>query len=216
MSLTAFQHALVELTLAPRRTRQLLRGDLSAIAEYDLTDRERARLLDVVRQPGMALNCTIARSNRFEAIGEVFPMTCVLLEPILRDLLDELWEDSKPGDYQFTGEENAFASLIRSKRAAGGLPIEYLDEVLAYEWLCWELAQHMRTQSDPNVEVEAVIEFRHSPDQLLVPLSRLEAPPPGLAAGEYRAKVTLRGGRFDVELIEKEFIALKRNHSASW
>src|ERR1035438_4656877 len=117
MSLQAFQQAIVDLTLAPHRVRLLLKGDLSLLKTYSLTERERQRILDVIRQPGMALNCTIARGNRFEAIGELFPMTCVLLEPVLRDLLDELWGKFLPTNYQFAGEEEAFANIVRRKMA---------------------------------------------------------------------------------------------------
>ena len=71
--------------------------------------------MDVIQQPGMSLNCTIARGNRFEAIAELFPMTCVLLEPVLRELLDELWEHVFPTNYQFAGEEEAFAGIVRQE-----------------------------------------------------------------------------------------------------
>lgn len=113
MSLQAFQQALVDLTLAPQHARRLARGDLNVLEPYDLNEREVERLLDVVRQPGMSVNCTVARGNRFDAIGEVFPMTCVLLEPVLRELLAELWEKVRPSNYHFAGEEEAFASILR-------------------------------------------------------------------------------------------------------
>ena len=200
MSLQAFQQAIVELTLAPRRVRQLLRGDLSVLANYDLTERERRRVLDAVRQPGMALNCTIARGNRFEAVAEMFPMTCVLLKPVLRELLDELWE-APPTNYQFEGEEEAFMGIVRRKLASGELAIEYLEEIFGYESRCVELAQRMRGQADQDGESEAIVEFHHPPELLLVPLSEYTAPPPGLPTGIYRARLTLRGEQFDVEML---------------
>jgi hypothetical protein len=201
MSLQAFQQVIVDLTLAPRRVRRLLQGDLSLLKTYDLSERERQRILDVIRQPGMSLNCTIARGNRFEGIGELFPMTCVLLEPVLRDLLDELWENFLPTNYQFAGEEEAFAGIVRQKMAKGELSIEYLDEIFAYESLCSELAQQMRNQTNADHEIETIIEFRHPPDLLLPPLSELTAPPSGLPTGVYRARLTLRGTRFDVAML---------------
>ncbi len=200
MSLTSFQRAIVELTLAPRRARRLMRGDLREIETYDLTDRERRRLLDIVQQPGMSLTCTVARGNRFEAIGELFPMTCVLLEPILRELLDELWEDF-PTNYQFAGEADAFVAKVSEKMARGEISIEYLDEIFAYELTCSNLAQRMKSQTDMSCELAEVIEFRHSPELLLSPLSRLTAPPVGLPSGLYRANLILRDTRFDVEML---------------
>lgn len=204
MSLQAFQQALVDLTLSPNQTRQLIRGDLTILDPYDLDEREMRRLLDVVQQPGMSLNCTIARGNRFDAIGEIFPMTCVLLEPVLRDLLDELWEHHRPTNYQFTGEEEAFAGIVRRKIESGEISIPYLEEIFAYEGLCWELAQHMRNQTDPDSEVSAIVEFQHPPELLLPPLSELIAPPEGLPTGVYRVQLTLRGTRFDVETLSAD------------
>jgi hypothetical protein len=201
MSLQGFQQVIVDLTLAPKTIRRLLGGDLSPLDSYDLTEPECQRVLDVIRQPGMSVNCSIARGNRFEAIGELFPMTCVLLEPILRELLDELWEDFRPTNYQFAGEEDAFTSIVLRKMAAGDLPIEYLDEIFAYESLCADLARRMRNQTDPGQEFDALVEFHHPPDLLLPPLSELKAPPAGLPRGLYRALLTLRGTRFDVEML---------------
>lgn len=201
MSLQAFQQALVDLTLAPHWTRRLIRGDLTVLDSYDLDERELSRILDVVNQPGMSVNCTIARGNRFDAIGEVFPMTCVLLEPVLRDLLAELWEDVRPTNYQFAGEEEAFAAIVRQKLSNNELSLQYLDEIFAYECLCWELAQQMRRQTESNHQIDAEIEFRHQPDLLLLPLSEMTAPPAVLPRGVYRARVSLRGTRFHVEMI---------------
>ena len=201
MSLPAFQRIIVELIVAPGRVRQLLKGDLSVLDDYDLTEREQRRVLDAIRQPGMALNCTIARGNRFEAVAELFPMTCTLLKPVLRDLLDELWHDAPPTSYQFTGEEEAFTGMVRQKIATGELAIEYLEEIFDYESRCAELAQSMRNQSATDDALEAVIEFHHPPDLLLIPLSEHTAPPPGLPTGIYRARLTLRGDEFDVEML---------------
>lgn len=201
MSLQAFQQAIVELTLSPRRIQKLLQGELGVLEKYDLTERERQRVLHAIRQPGMSLNCTIARGNRFEAIAELFPMTCVLLKPVLRDLLDELWEDAPPTNYQFTGEEEAFTGMVRRKIATGELAIEYLEDIFAYELTCAGLAQRMRGDTTADEQREAIIEFHYPPDLLLIPLSEYNVPPPGLPTGSYRARLTLRGEQFDVEML---------------
>ena len=201
MSLQAFQRALVDLTLSPESSRRLLEGDASILKAYDLDEIERRRLVDVVQQPGMSINCTLARGNRFDAIGEVFPMTLVLLEPELRELLSELWEKHHPSNYQFAGEENAFASFVKEKLSTNQISIPYLDEVFNYECLCWQMAQEMRNQTQRDHEVHEIVEFKHQPDLLLEPLSRLVAPPEDLPTGSYRARLTLRGTRFYVEMI---------------
>jgi len=201
MSLRDFQQALVDLTLAPSLTRRLNRGDLTVLDPYQLEPHEQERLLAIVGHPGMSVNCTVARGNRFDAIGEIFPMTCVLLEPVLRGLLDELWDEHRPSNYQFAGEEDAFADFVRAKLSSGSLDIQYLPEVFAYESVCWNLAQRFRNQTDPDEEFTETIEFQHSPDQLLAPLSQLTAPPGDLPKGLYRAVVRLRHQRFDVEVL---------------
>ena len=204
MSLSAFQRALVELTLSPRLARRLKNGEQRVIDSYNLSERERRRLSDIVQQAGMSLNCTIARGNRFEAIGDLFPMTCVLLEPILRDLLDDLWEDVRPSNYQFNGEADAFVTRVQQKMAQGELSIEYLDEIFAYELTCLNMAQEMRNQTNTACKIERLIEFRHSPQQLLLALSTLNAPPAGLPQGSYRVRLILRGMKFEAEMLSAQ------------
>ena len=126
-------------------------------------------------------------------------MTCVLLRPVLRPLVDELWQQHRPTNYQLSGEETAFVAIVTRKIAAGELVIEYLEEIFAYEMKCLELVQQKRT--DPDAEATAIVEFQHTPDDLLPPLSQLESPPAGLRAGSYSARVRLQGELFKVELL---------------
>jgi hypothetical protein len=203
MSLKAFQLAIVELIVAPGRVRRLLQGDLRELDAYDLTQRERQRVLFAVGQPGMELNCVIARGNRFEPVVEAFPMTCTLLKPVLRELLDELWADAPPTNYQFEGEQEAFVRAVAGKLASGELAIEYLDEIFAYEARCAEMAQRLKGGL-AAAESEAIIEFRHPPDLLLPPLSEYKAPPAGLPTGVFRARLILRGDEFDVEMLSAQ------------
>jgi hypothetical protein len=202
MSLRSFQRAIVDLTLAPAKARALRHGDTDVLAGYELTGRERARILDIVRQPGISVHCSLSRGNRLEVIVEAFPMTCVLLRPVLRQLVDELWQEHRPSNYQLAGEAAAFAALVRRKIADGALAIEYLAEILAYETTCLELAERTRMRAAQDAAAEAMVEFEHDPDALLPPLSRLTAPPAGLPSGSYRALVKLQNARFTVELLE--------------
>ncbi len=199
MSLQAFQQAVVDLTLSYPSVRAVRegRGD-GWLASYDLTPRERDRILSIVSQPGMAVHCSLSRGNRLEVVFGAFPMTCVLLGTGLRAVVDELWEQHRPTNYQLAGEENAFAAFIGGRIAAGTLPIDYLPEILAYETTCLEMTREYRVQSDPHAVIERFVEFRHSPDDLLPPLARLQFPPPGLPAGACRSRVTMREGRFEV------------------
>lgn len=204
MSLLMFQRALVELTLTPQKARALRLGDQSILAGFELTDLERDRLEDVVHQRGMSVSCSLSRGNRLEMIFQSFPMTCVLLKPVLRELVDELWIDIQPTNYQLAGEDAVFAALLARKLSAGNLSIPYLEEVFAYELACMELTRQARNPAQNPIvtEAEVIVDFQHSPDDLLPPLSQLTPPPADLPKGNYRARVRLIDDQFKVELIE--------------
>ena len=140
MSLRDFQRALTAMTLDAALANAVHATGAAALADYLLTPRESRRLAAVVRQPGMALNCTLARANRFGAIHNAFAMTCVLLGRELREVLDALWSGRPPANYQLSGEEAPFAEAVEARIAAGLAGNEYLGEVLAYERACLELA----------------------------------------------------------------------------
>jgi hypothetical protein len=200
MSLSGFQRALAQLVLSAADIRRLASGDDSGLGAFDLTDRERERLRLAARQPGIWLCCSLARANRFEAIADAYPMTCVVLEPCLRELLDEVWSATPATNYQFQGEETLFASRVEAGLAAGTLTGEYLEEVFRYETACWGLAQWLR-RADGADPPSATVEFSHAPDLLLEPLSRLVAPPPGLPRGKYLVEVRLENSDFSVEVL---------------
>ena len=199
MSLQSFQQALVELTLAPWTARALRDGDARQLDDYDLTSRERERLWDIVRQPGISVHCTLSRGNRYEMVVGAFPMTCVLLRPVLRTLLNEIWQQHRPTDYQLACEQTVFAEFISRKITAGDLAIDYLGEIFSYEVACQDLLRQART--DPHCKAYAVVRFEHVPDDLFLPLSRLALPPAGLPCGTYAARVVLRDERFELELL---------------
>jgi hypothetical protein len=191
MSLRGFQQAAVDLTLSPESFRALRRGESALLDRYNLSERERNRLKEISRQPGMAMNCSLARGNRLELIVGSFPKTCLLLKPLLPRLLDELWEAHKPDNYQLFGEEDAFAAFIAQKMSRNELAVEYLCEIFSYELTCRDLAIRLETSADGDSVIEAAVEFRHAPDQLLAPLSRGVAPPSGLPCGVFPTRLRL-------------------------
>lgn len=136
MSLRDFQRALSDMTLDTRMTAAVRKSGPPALTDYELTALEEQRLVDVARQPGMDLNCSLARGNRFVPIVQMFPLTCELLKPWLRELLDELWSRHRPDNYQLAGEEDAFASFIEGKIGRGELAYAYAEEVFRYESAC--------------------------------------------------------------------------------
>lgn len=202
MSLEAFQQAAVELTLDYRKARAVRGGDTSPLDAYALTDRERTRLIAITRQPTMPVHCSLSRGNRIEIIGGAFPMTTFLLDAGFGPLIDELWRDHRPSNYQLRGEERAFATLLRHRLETGTLAVgPYLADVFEYECLCLELTARARTMEGP---IEAVMTFRYPPSDLLPPLSRLTSPPDDLPMGRYSARIRLEHDVFDIVPLDQE------------
>lgn len=199
MSLQAFQQAVVELTLAPNMAEMLRAGDDSALAGYALTARERARLVAIASQRGMSVHRTLARGNRLEVIFEAFPMTCILLRPVLRTVVDELWAQHRPTHYQLAEEADVFIAFLQCKLADGALAIEYLAEIFGYELACRALI--LKGRSEPESTFETVVAFEHAPDRLLPPLSRLTPPPAGLPRALCSVAVTLKDGSLTYDVL---------------
>jgi hypothetical protein len=192
---------MVDLTLTPKSCRAIGRGVSAVINQYELTERERGRLSEIARQPGMAMNCALARGNRLELIVGSFPKTCTLLKPLLPRLLDELWEQRKPDNYQLFGEEDAFAAFIAEKISRNELAVEYLSEIFVYELTCRDLEIRVETCGDTNSVFEAIVEFRHAPDELLGPLNNHAAPPPGLPSGIFPARLRMSEAGFEMSVL---------------
>jgi len=207
MSLKDFQRALSDMTLDTRIAATVRKEGTPALSDYELTSLEQQRLVDVARQPGMELNCTLARGNRFGPIVEMFPLTCELLKPWLRELMDELWSVPRPDNYQLAGEENVFAHFLEGKIGRRELAHPYAEVVFRYESACLDLAKSLRYVSaedspEPGSEPFRLVHFRHDPRILLRALENHQTPPLDIPEGYYPVRITLRGDALDVELDE--------------
>jgi hypothetical protein len=207
MSLRDFQRALTSMTLDVRFANAVHAHGADALVAYQLSPRETRRLTAVVRQPGMALNCSLARANRFASIHDAFAMTCVLLGRELRSVLDALWSERAPDNVQLQGEEQPFAELVQARitdeRGAPSLS-EYLPAVLAYERACLELAQLVRHAARPELAPQESrwVAFSHDPQAVLAALEQSQPPPAGLPRGDYRVRITLIDGELEVTTFE--------------
>jgi hypothetical protein len=195
------------MTLDTRMTAAVRKNGPPALTDYELTALEQQRLVDVARQPGMDLNCSLARANRFTLIVEMFPLTCELLKPWLRELLNELWDRHRPDNYQLAGEEDAFARFMEGKIGRGELAYPYAEEVFRYESACLDLARSLRYVAVDDSPVQdsehfRLAHFRHDPRILLRALENHQTPPPDIPEGNYPVRITLRGDALDVELDE--------------
>jgi hypothetical protein len=204
MSVVEFQRALCDATLNPVFAASVLRSGITALTGYELSGIEQERLVDVVRQPGMSVNCTLARANRFAPIADAFPLTCSLLKPMLRPVLDELWSTHCPGNYQLAGEADAFAHFLERKLARHELDHPYVDEVFRYECAAWELIQTLRhsmldSAGGSSEDRSLTVRFAHDPRSLVPSLERDEVPPPDLPVGDYLVTLTLHGDTLEVQ-----------------
>jgi hypothetical protein len=207
VAIADFQRALCDMTLDPVLAAAVLRRGAHALSGYILTDIEQGRLIAVVRQPGMSVNCTLARANRFAPIADAFPLTCSLLKPWLRPLLDELWSVHRPGNYQFAGEATAFSSFLQQKLSQGDVKHPYAEEIFRYECAAWDLVQTLRSSvpgrpPEDEPEKSVTVRFAHDPHALVPALERDETPPPDLPAGDYVVRLTLRNDVLDVQTVE--------------
>ena len=195
------------MTLNPALAASVLRSGVPGLSGYVLTPIEQARLTAVVRQPGMSVNCTLARANRFAPIADAFPLTCSLLKPLLRPLLDELWSDHRPDSYQLAGEVDAFSAFLQRKLSRGELNHPYAEEVFRYECAAWALIQTLQSSEfspahNSELEKSVTVRFAHDPHALVPSLERDDTPPPDLPVGDYLVRLTLRGDILDVQTVE--------------
>jgi hypothetical protein len=206
VAIADFQRALCDMTLDPVLAASVLRRGADALSGYALTAIEQERLIAVVHQRGMSVNCTLARANRFAPIADAFPLTCSLLKPWLRPLLDELWSVHRPDNYQFAGEVPAFSWFLQQKLSQGKVTHPYAEEIFRYECAAWALIQTLqssaaRTTPERALDKSLTVRFTHDPHMLVPALERDETPPPDLPAGDYLVRLTLHGDVLDVETV---------------
>ena len=102
-------------------------GDSALLAGFDLSEVEKNRLLEAVRQPGMSVSCSIYRSNRMTPLYTMLHFTCVLLGERLKPVVDDFWATADAPDLQFKPEIERFAQYLGRRLAEGSLIDPYLE-----------------------------------------------------------------------------------------
>jgi hypothetical protein len=220
MSLLGFQLALRDLIASPDLCLGLRASPEGVLARYDLSGREQRRLVNVVRQRGMSVNCTLYRVNRVTPIYTLLTMTCHLLGNDLRREMDAFWASSEATTLQFKHEIHQFAVFIRRRLREGILVNPYIEEVLDFEQAV-NVVQYLHRQeiSERLAECESsvsdstdlrlhplvrLIPFRHDPERLLPALADLEPSPVDMPQGEYYLLVDARLDEIDVGVLPLE------------
>jgi hypothetical protein len=195
VTILGYQQALCDMVASPALCVNV-RSGAQALSAYNLTDRERERLVHVARQRGMSTNCTLHRVNRITPIYNYLPFTCMLLGDDLMREVELYWSEGKPDDLQFGPETARFAAFISRRIAEGAIPGGHVDDVLRYELAMNEL----RWGIDPPLRL---IAFRHSPNELLSALADNRRPATGsIRSGDFQLVLDAREGEIKVSVVE--------------
>ena len=117
--LVEFQQALADLTASPELCTHI-RHDPSILSQrYELTERERRRLVGIVGDSGMACACMVYRANRLAPLALNIPQTCRALGKELRPLVSEYWAIFPEGNVHFFIETDRFCRFLKAKLAEG-------------------------------------------------------------------------------------------------
>lgn len=196
-----FQKAMCDLIASPDLCKQLIESPDEVLRRYDLSDRDRHRLQEVVQQPGMVVNCALYRANRLAPIYNLLPDTCFLLGDKLIAEAIEFWKDFDQSRLQFNEEVERFGDFLRKRIALGVHRDAILADVLEYELVVNKFRFMQRSEVLARVEsanaavseagriylhpLIRVLLFRHEPRALLALLSDRCSPPFQLEQGEF-------------------------------
>lgn len=213
MSLLGFQRAMTAICRSPDVCRAVREDAEAALAEFDLTPRERRRVAAAAAQAGMRVNCSLYRANRIGPIFTLLARTCVLLGNDLRGVMDRFWAEHPVPDFVTRREVPRFGRWLRGEIAAGRVDAPHVSDVVEMEVAFFELGLLPRRRIMADLAVAAaeaegppvphpllrVVPFSHDPVDLLDRLSRRQAPPyAGLAPGDFHVLVD---GRREVRTI---------------
>ena len=188
MSIRAFQQALCELIASPDRCMAVRSDPASVLSRYDLTQRERDRLADVVWQRGMSTNCTLYRSNRITPIYTLLHSTCLLLGDRLKPVLDSYWSTATLRDLEFKQETHRFAKFLKQRIREGVITDDFVEEVVDFELainalrfaprrrILRELDEAGGQDAHDLHPLMRLVRFRHDPGLILDALTRGTAP----------------------------------------
>jgi hypothetical protein len=219
MSLAAFQRALCDLIASPALCLACRDNPDALVERYDLTPRERRRLIEVVWQPGMSTNCTIYRSNRITPIYTLLNLTCFILGDALVHEVDSFWQNGGYVDAQYGVEIERFGSFLKQRLQSGALQDRLLEEVLDFELAVYALQFCPRrrilrglegthvSSKDSAVRLHPlvrIVRFHHDPATLLKLLADQAPLPYALPQGEFFAVLSIIDGPLEVKKVDAE------------
>lgn len=214
----AFQQAMCDLVASPDLCLMLVESPDEVLGRYDLSDRDRRRLVAVVQQRGMLVNCSLYRANRLSPIVNLIPRTCFVLGDALLDEANEFWKSFKETRLQFHEEVKQFGEFLRRRIEMGFLQNDVLADVIDYELALngFRYAPRLEVLSalalsetvapeSKSVQLHPLIRvvlFRHEPRRLLELLDERQPLPYELDEGEFWLLLDGRGDEVETKLID--------------
>lgn len=131
--LADFQQALADLTASPGLCNRARSDPTILDRQYQLTRREWARLVGIVRHRGMTCNCIVYRANRLAPLALNIPRTCKALGPQLRAVVDEFWSAFPETNVHFYVETTRFCDFLRQKIQSGEAFPSAVEAILSEE-----------------------------------------------------------------------------------
>jgi hypothetical protein len=168
MTLAAYQDAFARMVLSPALCLRARQAGEAAFEGFEMDSAERARLLDIARQPGMRITCMLARANRLSSLVGALPLSCELLKPELGALLDRYWDAQPMANLQALPAGLAFARFLRAEIDAGRIAQPHAADVLRCELARLELQLAAHTGAGGGV---CALHFEFDPTPLLEALA---------------------------------------------
>jgi hypothetical protein len=192
MALADFQHALSSLVMSPPFRAQVAESPDEALAGFDLSGRERERLVAVARDPGARTGTLIHRSFRLSMLSNTLPRTCKALGAQgIKDLVHAYWLEQPPRSLLYVREGLRFGEWALARMREDGFRHDLLPEVLEAEMAILELSRQEAWEGgEPVVSAPSlhprvrIVRFRRDPDVVLPELAAGRLPE-GLEEGEH-------------------------------
>ncbi len=215
MALRDFQRAMCDLVADPELCLRLRQAPPTVLDRYELDERERWRLEEVVRQPGMSVNCSLYRANRIAPLHSSLPYSRVLLAERFGEQVSAFWR-AQPAQLHFEPEVEAFGGFLRERIENGEAENPYLLETLEFELafnalrlaprrrLLAELRERQPSAAWNRHPLIRVVRFSHDPGVLLEALADGRVPE-DLAEDDHYLVLDARGDPMRLKTIDPRF-----------
>lgn len=172
MSLAAFQSVLAQLVTSAMFRENVVALGEHALTDFELTVKERTRIVRLATDAGVKVTATLVESFRFAKIVKLMPLTRILLgDTRLAEEARRFWLHHPPRSFYAVDEVIAFCDHLANGIEMGA-DMPYLEDVLSLERTMLELR---RPRAD-DAPVTRLIRFHSDPVGLLAPLAAGRVP----------------------------------------